>query len=126
VSPKLPALTGFVILIKILLCGSVADAQEAVWLGATGDWNRASNWSPVIQPSDTAIFDSSSNVRSITFSGATTSIGTMRFNSAGSNYVFTVGSVSASQTLSIGAMGITGSSASPTFNVSSYLLTFPK
>ena len=45
-SLKRPTLAGFLILINIMLCSSVADAQDAMCLGASGDWNLASNWSP--------------------------------------------------------------------------------
>src|SRR5689334_8165561 len=79
------------LLIYLCLVAQPAVAVDSTWTGASNsDWNTNSNWSGATVPSGTASFDGTGLVKSITFSSATTTIGTMQFNSAATAYTFTI------------------------------------
>jgi autotransporter-associated beta strand protein len=110
------------ILSALLLTGACvgpALAQDALWTGTTsGNWNTISNWSTGTVPLGTANFDNTGATKTITFSSSSTSIGTMQFGSAASDYTFTVFSA-AGQTVSLNGLGIVSSSGNPVINVNS-------
>src|SRR5690348_8196922 len=81
-----------VLLAGASLGGIEAHAQDATWLAApaTNDWDTAANWTPATVPTNTAFFGAS-NTTSLTFSAATTSINTIKFNAGAPAYTFTIG-----------------------------------
>jgi hypothetical protein len=117
-----PLLAMSPILSALLVAGACVDpqaalAQDALWTGTTsGDWNTISNWSTGAVPLGTASFNSAGATKAIAFSSPSTSVGTMQFASAASDYTFTVFSF-AGQTVSLGGQGIVGSSGNPVINV---------
>jgi hypothetical protein len=78
------------VLLVGLSLGTVAvHAQDATWLGlpVSGNWDAAANWSGAQIPTVTAMFGPSL-ITTITFSSATTTIGTLQFNLSPSQYFF--------------------------------------
>lgn len=113
-------LTGALLLVCVAVDTRAAVSQNALWTGTTnGDWNTISNWSTGTVPLGTASFDSAAATKAIAFSSSSTSIGTMQFGSAASDYTFTVFNA-AGQTVSLNGQGIVSSSGNPVFNVSSF------
>jgi autotransporter-associated beta strand protein len=108
------ALLSTTILGGLCLGVPVANAVDGMWLPApaTADWNTGTNWSssPAV-PDGTATFGAS-NTTSLTFSSATTSIGTIQFNAGAPAYSFAGGN-----TVNINATGIVNNSSfAPAFN----------
>jgi hypothetical protein len=110
-------------LIYVWIGAQPAAAVDSTWTGASsGDWNTNSNWSNAAVPSGTASFDSTGLVKTITFSSAATSIGTMQFNSAATDYTFTIFNPTG-QTVVLNGLGIVNSAGGPTINLSSGFLS---
>jgi outer membrane autotransporter protein len=96
---------------------SIAHAQDATWSTSPGtnDWNTSGNWSPATVPTGIASFGSSVTT-SLVFSAASTSIGTIQFNSGAPAYTFTIPHVIAAKNLNLTGTGIVNNSANaPTF-----------
>ena len=106
-----PAAAAMGVLVAACFGHSVARAQST-WAGPGADWNTNTNWSPQTVPSTTAIF-AGAPPTTVTYSAASTSIGTIQFNAGAPAYTFELGSANA---LTITGAGIINNSANaPTF-----------
>jgi autotransporter-associated beta strand protein len=96
------------------LSAVAAHAQDATWVGATGNWQDSANWSPATVPLGTATFGAT-GAPVIDFAAQPlTTIGTMVFGSGAQPYVFFL---CGCEELRFTAGGIVNSSAdAPTFN----------
>lgn len=100
---------GVALLIYLCLHAPPAVAVDSTWTGGnSSDWNTASNWSNATVPSGTASFDGNV-LTTITFSSAVTTIGTIQFNSAATDYTFAIDNPTG-RTVVLNGLGIVGSS----------------
>ncbi|UGA47613.1 autotransporter domain-containing protein [Bradyrhizobium quebecense] len=107
---------GVALLIYLCLHAPPAVAVDSTWTGGnSSDWNTASNWSNATVPSGTASFDGNV-LTTITFSSAVTTIGTIQFNSAATDYTFAIDNPTG-RTVVLNGLGIVGSSGGPTINL---------
>ena len=103
------------------LIAAPAAAQDATWAGPGANWNSTANWTPASVPTGTAIF-AGALPTSLTFSAATTGIGTIQFNAGAPAYTFTL---SAGQTLTASGSGIVNNSANaPTVSTFNSTINF--
>jgi autotransporter-associated beta strand protein len=98
-----------------------AHAVDGMWVAApaTADWNTGTNWSssPAV-PDGTAKFGASTKT-SLTFSAASTSIGTLQFNAGAPAYTFTL----TANRLTINGAGIINNSSNAiSLNAAGFLL----
>jgi len=116
---RLPKLIG-ALLAGISLGAVTAHAQDATWKAApaTNNWNAGGNWTPDSVPTGTANFGAS-NTTTLTFSTASTSIGTIRFDAGAPAYTF---NILGNKNLDVTGTGIVNNSGNaPTFNLDTQL-----
>jgi autotransporter-associated beta strand protein len=104
-----------------------AAAQDATWsssptvsgpIAGTADFNGAANWSPAV-PTRTATFGLTNGL-SLSFSAASTTVGSWFFTAGPSTYTFTNGNIfNPAQTLTFNGFGIVIDGGSATINNSS-------